>query len=197
MPKIVDHDARRREIVRATWRLIRRVGVDAATVREIAKEAGYSAGVLAHYFDSKEELLILAHEQAFQQARERIDARATGAIDLDLLRAIILEALPLDEERELEALMDVSFLAQSLTNDKLREVRTESHIEAQAGWSLFLRQLRDAGYVTTATPDDVLADELLMLIDALSAQALLFPSVVTHDRQRELVEFYLARLTGP
>jgi len=196
MPKIVDHDARRREIVRATWRLIRRVGVEAATVREIAKEAGYSAGVLAHYFDNKEELLILAHEQAFEQARERMDEKTTGSVDLALLRVLVLEALPLDEVRELEALMDVSFLAQSLVNERLRTVRTESHIAARNGWAAFLRQLREGGHITTATSDDVLADELLMLIDALSAQALLFPTVVTRERQVELLDSYLSRLVA-
>ena len=197
MPKIVDHDERRREIVRATWRVIRRIGVDATTVRAIAKEAGFSNGVLAHYFTNKEELLILAHEQAFQQASDRMDEKATGAVGLEHLRALLLEALPLDEERDLEAYIDVSFWAQSLVNDRLRKVRTESHIAARANWLANITALRDAGFITTPTPDDVLADELLMVIDSLSAQALLFPDVITVERQIVLVDSFMSRLVAP
>jgi len=197
MPKIVDHDERRREIVRATWRVIRRIGVDATTVREIAKEAGYSNGVLAHYFTNKEELLILAHEQAFEQAELRMEEKSTGMVGLDHLRALLLEALPLDEERDLEAYIDVSFWAQSLVNARLRKVRTDSHIKARQNWKNNITSLREQGYITTPTPDDVLADELLMVIDALSAEALLFPEVITVDRQLVLVDSFMARLVAP
>ena len=39
MPKIVDWDERRDEILSATWRVIARDGIDGATIRAIAKEA--------------------------------------------------------------------------------------------------------------------------------------------------------------
>jgi AcrR family transcriptional regulator len=197
MPKIVDHDERRREIIHATWRVMRRIGVDATTVREIAREAGYSNGVLAHYFTSKEELLIMAHEQAFKEARERMDHVSTGtAAGLEQLRLVILEALPLDEVRDLEAFVDMSFLAQSMVNAELRAARTESHLTAQKDWGIYFARLRSEGFITTATPDDVLVDELIMLIDALSGQALLFPDIATPERQTTLVESYISRLTA-
>jgi len=47
MPKVVDWDARRDEVLAATWRVIARHGLAGTTVRKIAREAGYSAGVLA------------------------------------------------------------------------------------------------------------------------------------------------------
>ena len=64
MPKIVDHAERRREVLDATWRVIGREGLEAATVRRIAAEAGCSIGVLAHYFQDKEDILISAHQLA-------------------------------------------------------------------------------------------------------------------------------------
>ena len=36
MPKIVDHDERRRSIIEATWRVIAREGIASATTRGIA-----------------------------------------------------------------------------------------------------------------------------------------------------------------
>jgi len=57
MPKIVDWDARRDEILAATWRVIARDGIARATIRAIAREAGCSRGILAHYFDDKADIL--------------------------------------------------------------------------------------------------------------------------------------------
>ena len=57
MPKIVDWDARRDEILSATWRVIARDGIAKATIRAIAREAKCSPGILAHYFDDKAYIL--------------------------------------------------------------------------------------------------------------------------------------------
>ena len=57
MPKIVDWDARRDEILAATWRVIARDGIARATIRAIAREADCSRGILAHYFDDKADIL--------------------------------------------------------------------------------------------------------------------------------------------
>ena len=45
MPKIVDHDQRRRELVDASLRIIVRQGLAGATMRDIATEAGFANGV--------------------------------------------------------------------------------------------------------------------------------------------------------
>ncbi len=44
MPKLVDHDERRRSITAAAWRLIAARGIEAANMRDIATEAGYTNG---------------------------------------------------------------------------------------------------------------------------------------------------------
>ena len=54
MPKIVDHEARRREISAAAAALIAKGGLEAVTFREIAQASGYSKGVVEHYFENVE-----------------------------------------------------------------------------------------------------------------------------------------------
>ena len=67
MPKIVDWDERRDEILSATWRVIARDGITGATIRAIAKEANCSRGILGHYFDDKADILgsalVLSHRR--------------------------------------------------------------------------------------------------------------------------------------
>ena len=57
VPKVVDHANRREELARAALRVIGRDGLEAATTRAVAQEAGWSTGVLKHYFTNKDQLL--------------------------------------------------------------------------------------------------------------------------------------------
>lgn len=57
-------EERRREVLEAAIRCLARAGYDAVRLRDIAKEAGVSIGLLQHHFESREELL----EHAFRQA---------------------------------------------------------------------------------------------------------------------------------
>ena len=64
MPKIVDHDQRRRELVDATWRLIDRGGFASVTLQGIAAEAGFANGLVRHYFATKNDVLTAAFGRA-------------------------------------------------------------------------------------------------------------------------------------
>ena len=120
MPKIVDWDARRDEILSATWRVIARDGIARATIRAIAREAGCSRGILAHYFDDKADILGSALLMSHRRVVARMEARAAGLTGLAALRVIMLEALPLDSERDLEAQIEISFWGRALGNPALR-----------------------------------------------------------------------------
>ena len=75
MPRVVDHEERREAIAEATWRVIERAGPDGANMREIAREAGYTTGVVTHYFRDKRELMAFA----FGLMVDRSMARVVGA----------------------------------------------------------------------------------------------------------------------
>src|SRR5260370_3700386 len=55
-----------------------------------------------------------------------MDARAAGLTGLAALRVVMLEALPLDSERDLEAQIEISFWGRALGNPA---VRTLQHTE--------------------------------------------------------------------
>lgn len=56
MPKIVDHDKRRLEILNSAFSLFAASGYHGVSVRQIAKSIGMTTGMLYHYFPSKPEL---------------------------------------------------------------------------------------------------------------------------------------------
>ena len=59
MPKIVDHDHRRKQIAMLTLEVMRAVGIENASIRGIAQRGGISMGVLTHYFKTKDDLVVL------------------------------------------------------------------------------------------------------------------------------------------
>ena len=73
MPKTVDHDAYRKELLKRCFDLFGRKGFSNVTMREIATEIGVSTGALYHYFPTKVSIL----EQMFSWAVE-VDAGDLG-----------------------------------------------------------------------------------------------------------------------
>ena len=54
------HEIRKEELIIATLRSIRKYGYVNSTINTIAEESGLSRGLINHYFESKDDLLILA-----------------------------------------------------------------------------------------------------------------------------------------
>lgn len=75
MPKIVDHDAYRKELLGKCFALFSRKGYSNVTMRGIAEEIGVSTGTLYHYFPTKVSIL----EQMFTWAVEDVEAYSRSA----------------------------------------------------------------------------------------------------------------------
>ncbi|MBW1988939.1 MAG: TetR/AcrR family transcriptional regulator [Deltaproteobacteria bacterium] len=74
MPKIVDHEQYREELLEKCFHLFSEKGFSKVTMREIAKEAGISTGAMYHYFPSKHAIL----EQMFLYVAQRDVAEASA-----------------------------------------------------------------------------------------------------------------------
>src|SRR3712207_9421302 len=117
MPRVVNHEERREEIAEAAWRVIEREGLAGADLREIAREAGYTTGVITHYFRDKRELMTFAFGLLVDRSTARM-ARASA--EAGLMEALA-QVLPLDEERRREATVWLALVSASLTDPQLAE----------------------------------------------------------------------------
>lgn len=109
MPKVVNHSQRREQLGEAVLSVVRRSGLARATLREVAREVGWTSGVLLHYFRDKQEMLTFAFQLATQRAGQRVERRLPGLSGVAALRAFMEETLPLDEARQLDAAIWLSF----------------------------------------------------------------------------------------
>ncbi|HYH76822.1 MAG TPA: TetR/AcrR family transcriptional regulator [Arthrobacter sp.] len=173
MPKIVDHDERRLELVDATWRIIARLGIEGATMREIALEAGFANGALKPYFPTKDTLLEFAFGHVFNRTNQRIATVTDGKTGMAALRAFCLEVLPLDEERVNEARIVIPFWQKAINDPQKAEIHQQSMEDWVAAIRQYLAEAREAGDVNAAVDDDTLAGQLLnMLLGAQIGAAL-------------------------
>jgi AcrR family transcriptional regulator len=185
MPRVVDHEARRRELAEAAWRAIVKYGLDGTTTRLIAKESGYSNGVLAHYFESKDEILLEALRISHNGVDKRIRDAIEGKEGLDALRTFCIEVLPVADRAVRETHLEMSMWSRALVNDELRSVqRSESSRWRRLMEGLIIDAQR-SGELAEMPPRKI-AVLLSAVIDGLSIYALLYP-----DRfgKAELVEF--------
>lgn len=194
MPKKVDHDARREELVLAAWRVIAANGIDEVTIRDIARESGYSSGVLAHYFKNKDDLLAHALRLSHTRIRKRYDAEVETPVAVEALKAILIDNLPMDEQRSLETRIEMSFWARALRNEELHEIQREESETLRA----LLRELVDKAQKNEAISREHDREEILELfgamIDGISLHALLYPDRLPPKRQAAVMEFALELL---
>ncbi|MFG3554353.1 TetR/AcrR family transcriptional regulator [Micromonospora sp. NPDC047557] len=115
MPKKVDHQQRRTLIADALMRVAAAQGLEAVSLRHVATEAGVSAGMVQHYFRTKDEMMAFA----LSVVRERSQIRVTEAVaglgenpsPRLLLRTMIVALLPLDEHTRDDGRVALAFLA--------------------------------------------------------------------------------------
>lgn len=115
MPKKVSHQERRRLIADALMRVAAERGIEAVSLRHVAAEVGVTAGMVQHYFRTKDEMMTFA----LAVVRERSQARLTEAVrslgespsPRALLGTMLAELLPLDDQRRADGRVALAFLA--------------------------------------------------------------------------------------
>jgi TetR/AcrR family transcriptional regulator, transcriptional repressor of bet genes len=124
MPKIVDHERRRDEIALIACRVVARYGFEQATIVRIARAAGCTTGMIAHYFATKQDIIVAALRLILRRIEERL-THADGANLLTLLS----EALPIDETRYIECAVWMAFWGQVASDKRLKRINAWLHRE--------------------------------------------------------------------
>jgi AcrR family transcriptional regulator len=179
MPKIVDADQRRAELADAAARVIARAGVDAASMREIAAEAGWTTGTLVHYFANKHELL----DFTLRASIERRSARRSERADLspaDALQATLASALPTDDDTRVHWIVTVALAGAAASDEMLATTQRDAYRDFR-GYLVDLLTAIDP----TVDADDARteAERLIGLVDGIAVQALFDPASWPADRQ--------------
>jgi TetR/AcrR family transcriptional repressor of bet genes len=164
VPKIVDHQLRRRQIAEALWRITRRDGWDAITLRGVAAEAGVSMGLVQHYFGSKDDMLRFALEIIIEEVRDEI-RKVVAALPephtpRQLVAAVMIELVPRPDERPHEAETAAIFM-------RRYQLRPESLAQLGAGTPSLSAMVADQLRLAGVADPDLAAGSLIALLDGL------------------------------
>lgn len=192
MPKIVNHDDRRKKIAKATWQVILNKGMEGATVRNIAGEAGLSLGALRHYFKTQDELLVYAMDLVKDRATKRVTAISKRDLPpKEMAIDILMEIVPTNAETRAE--MEVWFAFVAYMKPK---VKTESMLDdgVLKGVRLIIDLLSSTGCLRPNVDQCMEAERLYALIDGLAIHALMQPHRLSAEKIRETITYHIEQI---
>jgi TetR/AcrR family transcriptional regulator, transcriptional repressor of bet genes len=188
MPKVVDHAARRDEIAHIACRVVATYGFEHATVARIARAAGYTTGMVAHYYESKQDIILAA----LRLMLERIEERLTRERDeQSTLVQVLSEALAIDEQRFTESAFWMAFWGQICADAKLKRLNAWVHREYMRLFArCFAQYWPEWGAWPQALKDRVLRSTVIFM-NGLTASAVTSPSDWPRHMQIEQLELQL------
>lgn len=197
MPRVsqAHFDTRRREILLAAHRCFATHGFRAATMQQVADEAGLSVGAIYRYFDGKEVLIEALAEWGRAQKREAMEAAESGA-GVGGLRAFVarmIDYLPaaLDEDQAVR--FDVRIWGEALGERRLERLVTANLKALRETLADYVGEERAAGRIREDTDPESVARALVSLLAGLELQ-LAFDPRLDRDAYTDAVRCLLGAL---
>jgi TetR/AcrR family transcriptional repressor of bet genes len=192
MPKVVDAEQRRGELVDLTAQQIARSGLERVTLREVARAGGWSTGIVSHYFSDKRDLLLATFrsraEHAGRHAQELLSAGWAP------LEAFIDAVLPLDDERLLNWQVWLAFWGSAVGDEELSAAQQARHDSFQRDLVVALDVEQQHGRLRTGLDLEHEALRLIMVVDGIALQVVFAPDQWPAEAQRRMVAEHLATL---
>jgi AcrR family transcriptional regulator len=190
----------RTRLIEAAAKVFAQRGFQAASVEEIAEEAGYSHGAVYSNFDGKGELFLAVFEEYMaERVGELADTQAAVPEDAALeVRARALADQWMDRlARDRESLaLHVEFIAHADRDPELaKRFASRSAAMRQALSSYIVQYQQEAGVELAMAADD-LALVLRALGIGLAIEWLVSPDAVRHDLYGDFVELLVSMMRG-
>ncbi|MEU9126430.1 TetR/AcrR family transcriptional regulator [Streptomyces sp. NPDC048506] len=189
-----DHEARRRDVSEAVWRVLAAHGFGGLTLRAVAAELGATTGLLTHYFPAKRDLV--AHALDLLEERSASRPRRTAEAGLSAVRAAMLDVLPLNAEATDANRIWVSSWDVALADSALSGDHARRYAQGRDRLSDLIAAAQRLGELPAGDPARIAAGAQSFVL-GLVVQALFDPTTFPARRQTELLDDYLASLTSP
>lgn len=180
MPKIVDHDRYRQELLSQCLEVIAEKGYATITMREIASGLGVSTGTLYHYFPSKEQL--------FEQLVEYISNQDTAAELITAVRQIPSRADRLEAMFHYFAEHEEYFLRQTLMLMDFSRQHSRADINQNETLKRAGERYEKAIAQMLDIPDPAVAILVINLFDGLIVRRLYQGDRIAIARQTEVIK---------
>ena len=183
MPKIVDHEERRRAIANAAVDAIAANGLSGVKLTDIARAAGVTTGSIAHYFPDKDAVLAAALEEVCGNLFLQTDA---------LQRPLTFEdfaaLLPINEINRRDWKVWLAYWGRAPHAPVLAQIHRDYYAEIEDGL---------ANQFRATHPDPRLAAAaIISAIDGVGTRATLEPELWPAERQEALLAALILPILG-
>ncbi|MFC5179773.1 TetR/AcrR family transcriptional regulator [Actinomadura harenae] len=186
-----DHDARRRDVSAAVWRVLSTQGFGGLTMRAVAAEMGATTGLVTHYFGSKQELV--EHALALLDERRQSRPRPEAPDGMAGLRAALADILPLTPEGAAGNRIWVGSWDAALGVPELAAGHGVRYAGARERIRHHVQVAQRQGEIPESDPDD-LAASIQSFALGLIVQVLFDADAFPPERQLRLLDAFLASL---
>lgn len=194
MPRLIDADLRRRDLADAVWRVVRRSGLEGASVRAVAAEGGLSMGSLRHYFGSQSELHLFAMRLVMHDISSRVAALALSGNPRTAAEQVLAEFLPLDDQRRAESEVWLAFTGRALVDPGLRALRDEAYDLLHAACRRLVSAIVPADAARRRRQVDLETERLYALLDGLLLHGVVRPDRAKPTLLRRILAHHLDAL---
>ena len=197
MPKIIDHDQRRKDIIDVTWKLIVEGGIEAATMREIAARAGFANGALKHYFSGKDAIIEGAYESSLTRLGERLEEHIEGKRGIEALEVSMRFTLPVHPEDATAARVLLSFWERCAFSSEIDHDYGEHLTNWSGDYLRYIAEGREDGDILSPTPDEQLVSEIIMMNIGATVISVVSPEHLAAPMLEAQVTDFIARIRRP
>lgn len=192
MPKIVNHDQRRKKIALAAIEVISSKGLESTKLTDIGRLAGVTTGAITHYFNDKDAVLMAALEVAYDTMFERM-SRVTKKSEYGLFE-VLSKALPTSPKSRQTMSVWLAFWSRSIPETKVAQQQIAFHDR----WHNFVKEQLIHYFKMTNKPVleniDDLSEGITAQINGLIIRGLVDASDWPKDRQHRMLKSYLLAL---
>lgn len=168
---MVDHQVRREQIASALMRVAADRGLEAVSLRHVAAEAGVTAGMVQHYFPTKDAMMDFAMRAASARYETRMNEALAqlveGAPARELVGAVLRALLPLDESKRADGRVALAFQSYAATRRIAAEELAEDNADLHDFVADQVRAAQSAGQAPAAIDAAHAATALLAMAEGL------------------------------
>lgn len=190
-------EERRQEVARATWRTIAARGLEGASLRSIAREGGFTTGVLTYYFRNREEILLFAGRIVLSSLVRRLEQGLGGEQPLVALERALVRELPTTPETRLGWRIWLAFTARVPSDPAFAAEHEARYRDVRSLIRSALVAAAARGALAAAADVAEEADRVAAVFDGIGLHSILEPKRFPAARQRRLLVEPIRRLAAP